>query len=120
GLDARMQPSQHRVLPILIHVQAFAWSLHQFQALRFAVAINVESQTWLHAREGADWAFYDVVLLCDRPRDFFFVVLAGWQVSNRPSGFLYAAQCGCFDAITNLVGMRAEIFEQNMIGPKVA
>ena len=82
--------------------------------------MNVKSQTRLHAREGADRAFCDVVPLCDCPRDFFLVVLAGWQILNRPSGFLYAAQCGCFDAITNLVGMPAEILEQNMIGPKVA
>ena len=82
--------------------------------------MNVKSQTRLHAREGADRAFCDVVPLCDGPRDFFFVVLAGLQVLNRPSGFLYAAQCGCFNALTNLVGMRAEILEQNLIGPKVA
>ena len=82
--------------------------------------MNVKTQTRFHAREGADRAFCDVLPLCDCPRDFFFVVLAGWQILNRPSGFLYAAQCGCFDTLTNLIGMRAEILEQNMIGPKVA
>src|SRR5215469_11953096 len=82
--------------------------------------MNVKSHTRLHAGEGADRAFCDMVLLCDGPRDLFFVVLAGWQVLNRPSAFLYAAQCGFLDEITNLVGMRAEILEQNMIRPKVA
>ena len=89
--NARIHPSENRVIPILIHVQTFARALHQVQLLGLPIAINVESPARFHACQGAHWSLGDLVLLRYRTRDFLLIVLARWKVLHRTTRFEHAA-----------------------------
>src|ERR1700677_149190 len=87
------------MLPVLIHVQAFARSLYQVQFLGFPIAIYVETPTRLYGRQRAHRTFHDLAFAGNGPRDLFLFLFAGWEVLHRPAGLLYTAQ-GCFPLIS--------------------